>query len=383
MDRMINRENYQLVEQFLTHLARKTSQKSVDRYRFYMRPLLLWSMETPLSRAHTVTPEFPAYVATQESPRGGPLAQETQKKIFMLARQFFEWAKLENPIQFREIRTNWIGEMYPQPIASFHNNPPIDMNLLADDSGDEINHKIKYVTYDEVAKLAHLPQPDGDLARWRDCAMAALLYLSAARARAAVTLPIGAIHLDQGKIRQWPELGVETKNGKRATTYLHNIPDLMGIVQSWDTYVRTHLPISAPWYAPIDSQWGEQRLSTELPGKNRSIALNKRLRLLFNEAGIQYRSAHAFRHGYAVYGLPLCRTMADLKSISSNMMHKTLIITDGIYIHQADKEIRERIRNLAKAVEFNPDANFHEYLAGLSKDNQRNVIVFLAEQLAK
>jgi hypothetical protein len=47
-----------------------------------------------------------------------------------------------------------------------------------------------------------------------------MLFLSGARASAFTTLPLSAVDLPARTLRQWPELGVATKNGKRATTYL-------------------------------------------------------------------------------------------------------------------------------------------------------------------
>jgi hypothetical protein len=40
------------------------------------------------------------------------------------------------------------------------------------------------------------------------------------RAGAFSTLPISAVDLSSRTIKQWPALGVKTKNGKSATTYL-------------------------------------------------------------------------------------------------------------------------------------------------------------------
>ncbi len=130
------------------------------------------------------------------------------------------------------------------------------------DDLDTPDTNLEFVTLEEVITLANLPKGEDDLANWRDCAMAAFLYLTAARATAAVTIPIGAVHFDKGKIRQWPNLGVKTKNGKIATTFMHNIPELIEVAQSWDIFARTKLPLTSPWYAPIENHWGDQQLST-------------------------------------------------------------------------------------------------------------------------
>jgi hypothetical protein len=200
-------------------------------------------------------------VAALPSPRKGILTAETQKKLVNIAKQFFTWAKMEYSNQFRLIKPAWIDQLHPvRKIVQPVEHGQIDPKLLENDSDECIDPDLRFVSLDEVIALTKISCRDGDLAQWRDCAMAALLYLSGARAHAAVTLPIGAVHVDEMKIRQWPELGVHTKNNKRATTYLHPIPELVEVSQSWDDYVRKNLPLSSPWYAPIDSKWGEQKL---------------------------------------------------------------------------------------------------------------------------
>ena len=171
-----------------------------------------------------------------------------------------------------------------------------------------------FVTLDEVRQLAALQIPDDDFALRRDQAGAVLLYLSGMRAGAFGTLPLAAIDVHRREIKQWPSLGVETKNDKSATTYLLDIPDLLTVVEKWDAFIRTQLPPTAMWYTPTISHWGEQTLSADRPGANRNLAISKRLRRLFDLAGLPYKSPHKFRHGHAVFGLQHAKTMADYQS---------------------------------------------------------------------
>jgi integrase len=158
-----------------------------------------------------------------------------------------------------------------------------------------------------------------------------MLFLSGARASAFTTLPVSAVDLPDRALRQWPDLGVATKNGKRATTFLLPIPQLLSVAQAWDDVIRPNLPTAAPWYTPIAAYWGGQSLEESSPGKNRHQALDKRLRKLSDLAGLPYKSAHKFRHGHAVYGLLKAQTMADYKAVSMNLMHHDIKITDSIY----------------------------------------------------
>ena len=170
----------------------------------------------------------------------------------------------------------------------------------------------EYVTLDGVLSMVAVPNEDGDLALLRDKAAAALLFLSGARASAFTTLPISAVDLPERTLKQWPELGVATKNSKRATTFLLPIPELLTVAETWDNIVRNKLPADHPWYAPVNIHWGNQELDPSTPGKNRHQALDKRLRRLFELAGLPYKSAHKFRHGHAVYGLQHAQTTPAL-----------------------------------------------------------------------
>ena len=124
---------------------------------------------------------------------------------------------------------------------------------------------------------------------------------------------------------------MQTKNKKKATTYLLPIPELMVVVKRWDAFVRSQLPLTTMWYTPIDGGWGNQRLLSRPPGKGRNVTLAKQLRILFAAAKIDYRWPHLFRHGHAVWALLRAKTMADYKAVSMNLMHGDFKITDGIY----------------------------------------------------
>ncbi len=246
----------------------------------------------------------------------------------------------------------------------------------------DINDEHEYVSLEEVKQLVAIPHDEDDLALLRDKAAAAMLFLSGARASAFTTLPISAVDLPARTLRQWPELGVATKNGKRATTYLLPIPELLSVAQIWDDVVRSNLPSTAPWYAPISSRWGSQSLADAEPGKNRHQALDKRLRRLFKLAGLTYKSAHKFRHGHAVYGLLKAQTMADYKAVSMNLMHHDIKITDSIYAPILSEEVKERIAGLTASPPSMPETEFDGVLDQLSNTDLSKVLRIVASRLS-
>lgn len=325
---MVNRQNYLWVRAYLSYLAehRQMDPKSVIRYRFYLRHLLLWAMEHPLSDATSIQPTFGMYLAAVEND-GRPLAKETLKKIVATTQRLFRWLRSTYIGEFRKIPESWIDTL----------TPPRRVGGIPEH---------RYVSLDYVMQITMLTAPPDDLAARRDCSAAAMLFLSGMRASAFVSLPIGCVDIAGRAVRQDPAAGVRTKNGKAQVTYLLDIPPLLDVVRQWHTLVAARLPTTASWYAPITSRWGEQELTAEPPGDNRNVALAKRLRLLAARAGLPYLSPHKYRHGHAVYALQGAKDMADYKAVSQNLMHADISVTDGIYAPLLGSEVRQRIASL-------------------------------------
>jgi hypothetical protein len=162
------------------------------------------------------------------------------EKKFRIARQFFSWAWLTHTSGFRVISLAWI-----------------ELLCTARQKRALVPEEHVLLPVEEAICLATLPGEDGDLARWRDRAAAARLFLTGERANALVTSPVDEINFADNWVRQLLELGVKNKNGKKATTFLLPVPELLEVVHSWDRFVRTRLPGSASWYAPVENTWGE------------------------------------------------------------------------------------------------------------------------------
>jgi integrase len=165
------------------------------------------------------------------------LSPATLKKIAQTAKRFFTWAKMTYSRRFRAVSKAWIDAL----------RPPRSVQPAPEH---------EFVTIDEVKQLAALNVPEQDLALRRDQAAASMLFVSGMRSGALGSLPIEALDLANRTVKQWPSLGVATKNGKSATTYLLDIPELLDVIERWDSYIRIHLPSNAAWYAPVDNHWG-------------------------------------------------------------------------------------------------------------------------------
>jgi integrase len=364
---MINRDNYLLIKSHLNYLeeVEQLAPASLRRYWFQLRHLLIWADETPLIRSPEIRPTFPAYVSALPGRRGeASLAAITQKKITAAARRFFHWAETMGYKGYAQIPAAWIDTLRPA-----RSNCQSDEHV--------------YVSLEEAIQLATFPVDPDDLVTRRDQAAAAMLYLSGARAGACASLPIEAVDIEARRLHQWPELGVRTKNGKKATTFLLPIPRLLEVVEAWDTTVRHELPPSAPWFAPIQNNWGDKRLVNHPPGATRHLMLNKRLKVLFASVGLAYKSAHKFRHGHAVYGLQHAQTMADYKAVSLNLMHNDIKVTDSVYAPILSEEVKDRIDGLVNPPPSMPDDELEAYFQTLSNEQLSRALVIISERLSR
>ena len=366
---MVNRQNYHLTKAYLAYLAEvsQLDPRSIERYWFYLKYLLLWADEVLLGKVTNLRPAFSSFLATTRlDGEQGTLSPSTLKKIIQTVKRLLTWLKMTYPREFRDMSVAWIEAL----------RPPRSVEPMAEH---------EFVTLEEALRISVLNIDEGDLALRRDQAAAAMLFLSGMRATAFGTLPIGAVNLTDRTIKQWPALGVVTKNGKSATTYLLDIPELLNVVERWDALVRAQLPPTAMWYAPVVSQWGEYTLSAEPPGANRGHAVAKRMRQLFEVAGLPARSPHKFRHGHAVYALQHAKTMADYKAVSMNLMHEDIRVTDSIYAPLAGNEVQQRIARLTSSAEVLQlvDSDLVTFMRSLSKGQLSEALMAIAQQMTK
>lgn len=329
---MINRANWSDSQAYLKYQdeVKQLGHQTRRLTWSILKILLEWAGERPLCRVSSLRPAFPAYVEGLKTGKGKPLSAAYLSKIFDCVKLFFGWLKQEYPSRYRGVSAHWIETLHASRGRSLQ-------------SGLQ---KREVYTLEEVYKLVSLPVHN--LGEERNQAAVAMLFLSAMRIGAFMTLPIECVHLEQMMIQQLPEKGVKTKNSKAAQTYLLNLPQLVTVVRAWDEKVRASLPGSFYWYARL----GQDGLfSLEVSqAQRRELSQGSRFRTelveMCQRAGIPYRSPHKLRHGHAVYGMKRAKTMAQLKAVSQNLMHNNMGITDGIYGRLVDDDVRNIITGL-------------------------------------
>jgi integrase len=304
------------------------SQESVRLDEARLRHVLEWADETLIKDALSIRPTLPDYLETARiDGRKDTLSPAYKQKIINAAHQFGTWLSVYQN-GYKTSLFVWLDTLrIPRTLA---------------------NHDRQHeaVTLAEIEQIAAAPAE----ALWekRIRASAVFWFLSGIRIGAFVTLPIAAVNIEARKIRQWPELGVNTKFRKRSTTYMLKIPHLLEAVREWDREVRRTVPQTGYWFAPLSNQTGEIKAEGHIVGHHRDSRARVDLKRWLESVDLPYRSPHKFRHGFAVYALKLAQDMADFKAISMNLMHANMSITDGIYAVLSEQDISERITSLGE-----------------------------------
>jgi integrase len=146
-----------------------------------------------------------------------------------------------------------------------------------------------------------------------------------------------------------------------------DIPELLGVVCDWDQEVRSILPETGFWFAPLSTDTGEIDPTCVTIGDHREALARRNLKGWLEKVGLPYRSPHKFRHGHIRYGRDHCKSIADFKAVSENVMHSNMGITDTIYSQMSDNDVRERIDALGRESNSGGDEDefelFREFLA--------------------
>jgi len=314
---MINRDNWKLVKRYMAYAddVRQLSDLTLYSAKSQMHHLLEWADEVPFSKSPDIRPAFPRFMAARVEPA-------SIEPACSHARQFFIWYRRSNP-RLRSITDIWLETLTP---------------------ARTINAVRQYQEYtlDDVRKIMELVPHE--IRIQRDIAATAFLFLSGMRVGAFETMPIKSVDIEHLTVKQFPEWGVHTKNNKRATTFMLNIPDLLEMARVWDTLVHAQFGDDSIWYASIDPLQGT--LTDGIHGRLPSRKFREGLQLLAHLAGIEYRTPHALRHGFAVYGLKAARSIADMEAVSKNLMHASLDVTLGVYAMLRESEVKDRITRL-------------------------------------
>lgn len=364
---LINRDNYHLTLAYLKYLeeVRQNDRLTVVNRRMAMRHQLEWAADRPFIDAEHIRPTFPRYLLSADlNGDGKPISPGYAVKVCRVVQDFMRWYRRSDKAAAKAIPESWIETV---TIART----------------ESAVHESEYYTLDEVRQLLAVPAQTRRIER--DQAAVAFLFLSGMRVGAFVSMRIEALMLagDHPYVRQYPELGMKTKNRKAADTWLWLIPDLLERVRAWDSTVRSTLSTGALWYATLDT-WGKLTGGDNVDSDRRR-SVSDGLRDLCQRAGVRYKSVHKLRHGITVYGWERASSAAEMKAISQNLMHSSMGITDAIYSVLKGSDVGAQIAALsAKAMGGKNGPAVGDLPVGLSdREDMARVLESLAHQLRK
>jgi site-specific recombinase XerD len=325
---MIHRQNYLDIRAYLNHAGRvrQNDPKTVSRYWNALRHLLVWADEYPLIKARSIDPTFPAYLCDRLTPA-------SIAKTLMTARQFFAFAGSEWSRRYKPISDSWIESLVPPR----HAHPLARLRVR------------EFWTLENVRKVASIPTET--LREERGKVAVCILFLSGMRADALASLPLSCMDLDRNAVYQLPERGVRTKNHKAAVTYLLQVQDILAVVRHWDRKLRSAVHSQNGlgdrylWYSPLTSDGMDFHL-IENAFAERHHVIAEDVKLICARASVPYLSPHKLRHGHAVYALKRASNIAQLKAVSQNLMHESLVTTDQIYGRLINDDVQEIILHL-------------------------------------
>lgn len=323
-DALINRHSWKDTRAYLRYLTevRQNSEGTVAFARVAMDHLLMWSTKMPLPRAAELRPTFPVHLETLD------ISVTYRRKLLENARLFFTWARDEWPDRY-DLKRDFID------------------GLRTRTQQGAVAERQLY-TLDQVRAITALTPRS--LVEERDIAAIAFMFLSGMRGGAFVSMPLLAVDWERSPVlvRQWPDLGVRTKNGKAANTYLlahSELADLRAIAEAWHKKAVAAVGERAMWYTLIEPD-RETFSAFQVPGEHRVNGLVRRLQLLCARAGVEYLSPHKLRHGHIVWALERCNSLADFKAVSQNVMHESMQTTDAMYSGLLEADVAARIAGL-------------------------------------
>lgn len=107
---------------------------------------------------------------------------------------------------------------------------------------------------------------------------------------------------------------------------------------------------------------------------------------MYEKVGMKdkYKSPHKYRHGHAVYGISRCKNMAEYQSISRNLMHSSLAITDKIYAVIERDERRNIISKMLPTYQPSVvESDLDNFLRSLCKEDKTRAIHILVDMMSE
>lgn len=332
---MALQQNEQDIQGFLDYCdkTKQNCRETVALRKNQLGYLQNWAEANQLSESPKIKISFSTYLSKlrTEDLSSRLLCNTSIPSTLNAGRMFFTWAKEEYPERYGNIPSTWIDSLrLPRHLKN-----------------SELAKEHEYYSFEDMLKIAAL-KPSTLMERRGQAAMI-FMYLTGMRVGAFLTLPIECVEMKQLKVFQVPAMGVSTKFQKAALTTFLNIPELLKVVSEWDEDVRKQFPAFQTWFAPIRTKrgkYGEFYFPETKASPYRSKELRREMIRICENTEVSFLSAHKLRHGHAVFGIKNAQNIKELKAISQNMMHSSIIITDSIYGNLTGDDFTETISGI-------------------------------------
>ena len=184
---------------------------------------------------------------------------------------------------------------------------------------------------DQVLELCLSISDDTMIGR-RDIVIMAILFCYGIRNESIRTLKLGDIDTFSLSINQSPKKGVRTKGSKHIYTCFFKFdPYFETIIRDWirelkDAGFKNNDPLIPNSKLERFRDRFNPRKNVEKKFIKSKGVINNILRQRAEEAGVTYYSAHCFRHSSAFHALKCVRDGVELKAVTQQYGHKTILL---------------------------------------------------------
>lgn len=188
----------------------------------------------------------------------------------------------------------------------------------------------------------------------RDKAVYAVLLCAGVRADTLISLPISSLNIENMTLDLNPAKGVRTKFGEHTITKIfHHDKKLIQIILDWRSYLVNQLGFKPkdPLFPKTDQTPDENCITytnknlTRDFWKNES-SLTTMMKKRASVADLTYFHPHLYRHSAILIATRKANTVEEIKAISQNYSHKSVLTTLIIYGNIALEDQLEILKKL-------------------------------------
>ncbi len=274
---------------------------------------------------------------TNNKKTGAPMALSTQHSTLNIVQGFFRWLALQRGFK-KAIHIPDIEyfNLSAKDTRTAKSSAPVDFPTM-----DQIRHVIN--------KMPHQTEIE-----MRDRAIVAFTTLTAARVAAITSIKIKDFDQSRNLITQNPK-HVNTKFGKRIETFLMVIDDQhLHIFLEWVNYLKTIKFFGGgdPLFPKTQNVIDENQCFKAGGISNEHWASTTAIRDIFKKAftnaGIKYYHPHTLRHTIVHFAMGNGASVEELKALSQNIGHESLLTTLASYGNVSHYRQGELIKSFAK-----------------------------------